>query len=319
MSLETLLAVLADGQFHSGDDLGKLLGVSRTAVWKQLKKVEDLGLSLKSIKGKGYCLPGGLDLLSMSVLKENLSLQAGELISELEIVNVINSTNTLAMGRTKGYVCTAEQQTAGRGRRGRHWASPYASNLYFSMVWEFSSGAAALEGLSLAVGVVVVEALNKAGVVDVELKWPNDILHGGRKLAGILLEMTGDASGLCQVVVGIGLNVQMSQQTAESISQPWVDIKTIYGKSISRSELLAVMLSELMPMLASFERNSFSSYRDRWLLLDAYAGKEVMLSLGQDVVMGKARGVDTSGAILIDTALGRRKFNGGEVSLRLVE
>ncbi|MEE8058630.1 MAG: bifunctional biotin--[acetyl-CoA-carboxylase] ligase/biotin operon repressor BirA [Pseudomonadales bacterium] len=324
MSLEALLAVLADGQFHSGDDLGQVLGVSRTAVWKQLKKVQELGLSLDSIKGKGYCIHGGLDLLSAEAIEANLSVEAKTLIADVELVDIIDSTNTLAMSKAvsgghKGYVCSAERQTAGRGRRGRSWASPYGSNLYFSVVWEFTSGVAALEGLSLAVGVAVVDALQKVGVSGVQLKWPNDVLHNGRKLAGVLLEMVGDAAGPCQVAVGIGLNVNMSVESAGSIDQSWVDMKSISRQDVSRSELLALLLNELMPMLAGFERQGFAAYRDCWQQLDAYAGQEVFVKLGQDVVVGRAAGVDAAGAILIETASGQRKFNGGEVSLRVVE
>jgi BirA family biotin operon repressor/biotin-[acetyl-CoA-carboxylase] ligase len=320
MSLDTLLSVLADGQFHSGDDLGELLGVSRTAVWKQLKKVEELGLSLQSIKGKGYCIEGGLDLLSEKAVKQSLSNEADQLIANMEFLTVVDSTSVIAMRQAmqgvSAYVCSAEQQTAGRGRRGRVWNSPYASNIYLSMVWEFAGGAVALEGLSLAVGVVLVDALSEAGVEGVELKWPNDILYKGRKLAGILLEISGDAAGPCSVVVGIGLNVAMPPDT--SIDQPWTDIKTIQPAAADRNRLLALMLNRLMPLLADFEQFRFVAYRDRWQALDAYKGREVAVSLGPELILGTAVGVDDSGALLLDTEVGRRSFNGGEVSLRVV-
>ena len=323
MSLETLLSVLSDGRFHSGDDLGKVLGVSRTAVWKQLKKVEDLGLPLESVKGKGYCITGGLDLLCADTVREYLSPQSQSLITELELTGVVDSTNNLAMAKAlagvSGYVCSAEQQTAGRGRRGRHWASPYGGSLYLSAVWEFTEGAAALEGLSLAVGVAVVDALQQVGIADTRLKWPNDVLHGGCKLSGVLLEMAGDAAGPCQVVVGIGLNVAMAEAPVQAIDQPWVDVKSITRSPVNRSRLLALLLNELMPLLAGFERQGFAAYRQRWQALDAYIGCDVVLQLGQEVVVGTAEGVDSSGAIIVATAAGQRRFHGGEVSLRRVE
>ena len=322
MSIETLLSILADGDCHSGDDLGKLLGVSRTAVWKQLKKMEGLGISLESIKGRGYRIPGGLDLLSEEQVRATLSAETSQLIAGLELANVVDSTNSMAMTHAaavtsgKAYVCSAERQLAGRGRRGRNWVSPYAANLYLSVVWEFAGGAAALEGLSLAVGVAVVEALQVAGISGVQLKWPNDVLHSGRKLAGILLEVTGDAAGPCQVIVGIGLNVRMGEVAGDDVGQPWTDISLLTPEPPSRSELLALLLNKLMPLLSGFERQGFSAYRGRWLELDAYAGRDVKITLGQDIVLGRATGVDSSGAVIVETAAGRRTFNGGEVSLR---
>lgn len=318
MSLETLLAVLADGEFHSGDELGGVLGVSRTAVWKQLKKVEELGLPLESIKGKGYCIKDGLDLLSAPAIQKGLSAEISSLISDIDVRGVIDSTSVAAMEKAvqgeKGYICTAEQQTAGRGRRGRAWASPYASNLYFSVVWEFGGGAASLEGLSLAVGVAVVDALEKSGLTGSQLKWPNDVLYQGRKLAGVLLEMTGDPSGRCHVVIGVGLNVSMPKSV--SIDQPWTDVMSVNEGAANRNQLLVAILNELMPLLSSFEGQGFNAYRDRWQSLDAFAETEVAMTLGSDIVVGKAIGVDGTGAIIIETASGVRKFNGGEVSLR---
>ena len=321
MSLDVLLKVLSDGEFHSGDELGQVLGVSRTAVWKQLKKIEDLHLPLLSIKGKGYRVEGGLDLLSSSAIESALSADAAHLITELDIHDVVDSTNLLAMQKAstggKGYVCTAEQQLAGRGRRGKAWASPYACNLYLSVVWEFSGGAAALEGLSLAVGVAIVDALKNAGIDGASLKWPNDVLFDSQKLAGVLLEMTGDASGQCQVVVGIGLNVAMPK--GQTIDQPWVDVRAINPKAANRNQVLALLLNELMPLLANFEKDGFSTYRERWMQLDAFYNKEVAMTLGESVVLGAATGVDETGALQLKTAAGLQTFNGGEVSLRIAK
>ena len=320
MSLEKLLSSLSDGKFHSGDELGGALGVSRTAVWKQLKKVEELGLMMTSIKGKGYRIDGGLDLLTEKDIRANLSVDVNELVNEIEVLGVVDSTNLKAMAQArqgkKGYVCTAEKQTAGRGRRGRPWASPYGSNIYLSVVWEFDSGASSLEGLSLAVGVAVVDALAKAGVADVELKWPNDVLHQGRKIAGVLLEVTGDAEGPCQVVVGIGLNVKMPESASVGIDQPWIDVASLTEAEYTRSGLVGLLLNELMPLLALFGKDGFSAFRERWQELHAYTGQEVVLKYGQDTITGVAESVDHCGAIVVRTPSGVQSFNGGEVSLR---
>ncbi len=319
MTVEALLEKLADGEFHSGEELGQWLQVSRTAVWKQLQKLEQLGLPLESVKGRGYRLCGGIDLLSAAAVEAALSETARARISKLDIRSVVDSTNTVvsqaaASGATAGYACAAEQQSAGRGRRGRPWVSPYAQNLYFSLLWEFEGGAAALEGLSLAVGVAVARVLARQGLASVRLKWPNDVLADGGKLAGILLEMHGDAAGRCQVVVGVGLNVTM--RTGEGIDQPWTDLASLLPQPPSRSELLGLLLSELVEVLACFTRDGFAAFREEWQALDAFRDSEVTVRLGDNVVPGIARGVDVNGGLLLETATGRQVFNGGEVSLR---
>ena len=206
-----LLKVLADGEFHSGEELGTVMGVSRAAVWKQLQKLEDLQLTLESQKGRGYRLSGGLDLLDIEQIRAALPTGARGVADRITILPQIESTNSEATqrilaGDAHGICVVAEQQTAGRGRRGRQWLSPFARNLYFSVVWEFSSGAAAPEGLSLGVGVAVARALKRLGVSSPSLKWPNAVLLEERKVAAILLEIAEDPAGICQVIIGIGLN-----------------------------------------------------------------------------------------------------------------
>ena len=319
-----LLPLLADGEFRSGQDLADALGVSRTAVWKQLKKLDELGLQIESVKGRGYRIPGGIELLDAEQVQSALTPQAKRLLTRLDVHETVGSTNAEAMrqaeqGGAAGLVCTAEQQTAGRGRRGRQWVSPFASNLYLSLVWEFNQGAAALEGLSLSVGVAVARALASCGLPPVQLKWPNDVLFEGAKLGGILLEMTGDAAGACQVVVGVGLNVSMPQASAATIDQAWTDIDSITGREHpGRNALLAALLNELLPLIASFEDQGFARWRDDWLVLDAFAGVPVLLHTGGEPMAGIARGVDWRGALQLETTTGVQSVYGGEISLRAV-
>src|SRR5690606_303392 len=205
--LPSILNLLADGKYHSGQELACLLGRSRTAIWKHLQKLEDLGLHLSAVKGRGYRLEGGLELLDEGLIRSSLDSQAQALLSKLDIHYIIDSTNSHALrerfAESSGYICLSEQQTAGKGRRERPWVSPFGRNIYLSLLWSFDGGVVTLEGLSLAVGVAVEEALNSCGVEGVMLKWPNDVLWQQRKLAGILLEVVGDPAGSCQVVVGI--------------------------------------------------------------------------------------------------------------------
>ncbi len=316
-----LIALLRDGQFHSGEDLATALNVSRTAVWKQLQKLDELGLAVESVKGTGYRIPGGLELLDEGRVRGGLDAQARGLMGELAIHWQIDSTNAEALrrvadGAASGLVCTAEQQTAGRGRRGRQWVSPFARNIYLSLVWEFNGGAAALEGLSLATGVAVAQSLQDVGVAGVQLKWPNDILFAGEKLGGILLEMSGDAAGTCQVVVGIGLNVAMPAAQATTIDQPWTDLESVAARATGRNELLSALLNRLLPMLNTFGQSGFAAWRDQWLALDANADANVVMQLGDRQVAGIARGVDERGAMRLETTTGIQLLHGGEISLR---
>ena len=319
----SVLPLLADGEFCSGQVLADALGVSRTAVWKQLNKVaEDLGLEIESVKGRGYRIPGGLDLLSEPSIRQALTDRAASLCRELQLLDEVDSTNaevlrSLQQGGGSGLVCTAESQSAGRGRRGRSWVSPYAGNLYLSVGWQFSQGAAALEGLSLAVGVAIARGLAAEGVAGVQLKWPNDLLAGGAKLGGVLLEMTGDAAGLCQVVVGVGINVAMPASAAGAIDQDWTDVRALTaGQPPGRNTLLAAMLNELLPLLATFEETGFRSWQEAWQALDAFAGSPVVLHSASRKLAGRALGVDERGALQLETSTGVQSVFGGEISLR---
>ncbi len=340
-----LLALIADGEWHSGEDLGAAFNVSRAAVWKQLQQLQAAGLSLESERGKGYRLSYPVQLLDAECIRGNLSAAAKALLSGLDIPFIIDSTNTRAMqliegNQASGENCSgraifAEQQTAGRGRRGRNWVSPLASNIYCSLIWRFASGAAALSGLSLAVGVATVQALESLGYKGVELKWPNDLLWQGRKLGGILLEMSGDAAGPCDIVVGIGINVSMSQFVDKAsrdqdhyshtvtdpaaIDQAWVDLLEAASAadiSLNKNAIVSAMLNQLLPMLASFEQQGFSGSKAEWIKRDAFIGRDIVLQLGDKQLAGQYQGVDSDGALLINTSDGQQRFNGGEVSLR---
>ena len=323
MSRSILLPLLADGEFRSGQDLADALGVSRTAVWKQVNKLAtETGLAIDSVKGRGYRIPGGIELLDEDRVAAALSPQAGSLMGPLVLLESVDSTNAEVLrraeaGTSTGLVCSAEQQTAGRGRRGRQWVSPFASNLYLSLLWDFDEGAAALEGLSLAVGVAVARALEALGLPTVQLKWPNDILYDDAKLGGVLLEMLGDAAGACQVVIGVGLNVKMPEEAALGIDQQWTDVETLaQGANPGRNALLAALLNELLPLAASFSAKGFDAWRSDWQALDAYDGKSVILQAGSKKLAGIARGVDERGALLLETEQGEQAIYGGEITLR---
>jgi BirA family biotin operon repressor/biotin-[acetyl-CoA-carboxylase] ligase len=329
-----ILDILKDGQFHSGESLGEALGCSRTAVWKQLQKLEGLGLSIESVKGTGYRVVGGFELLDAELILSQMDTLAAAQISNLEIFKTIDSTNKYALEKAEikassGAVVLAEQQTAGRGRRGKEWVSPFAANIYLSIVWDFEQGAQALEGLSLAVGVAVKRALNTHGLDVVQLKWPNDIYIEGQKLGGILLEMIGDPAGHCSVIVGVGINVAMPEEQAVVIDQDWTDVKT--QKQVqhdgtqetghfSKNYLASTLISEIIVLLSDFQAKGFSFYRDEWQAADAFNGKQAAISTPKQSIVGIVRGVDSNGALRLELDNGKiESFIGGELSLRLSE
>ncbi|MDO7635322.1 MAG: bifunctional biotin--[acetyl-CoA-carboxylase] ligase/biotin operon repressor BirA [Porticoccaceae bacterium] len=325
-----ILEILKDGEFHSGEMLGNALGCSRTAVWKHLQKLEQLGLGVETVKGTGYRVAGGIELLRADKILSMLSPAARALCSGLEIFDTIDSTNRYAREMlsgeaASGKVILAEQQSAGRGRRGKTWISPFAANIYLSIRWDFERGAQALEGLSLAVGVAVKRALASQGVEGVQLKWPNDIYVTGKKLGGILLEMVGDPAGACSVIVGVGVNVKMPPEQGRRIDQDWTDVEAVLmsqnmPRRAVRSELVAKLVSEITVVLSDYQEKGFAAYRDEWQAADAFYGLRAAIITPKETITGLVRGVDVNGALCLECSDGRvETFIGGELSLRVQE
>jgi BirA family transcriptional regulator, biotin operon repressor / biotin---[acetyl-CoA-carboxylase] ligase len=319
----SLLKILADGRFHSGEELGRALGVSRTAIWKAIRACSDLGVEVHAVPGRGYRLAEPLELLEPAAICASLAERTRPLLSGLEVLADVDSTNRYLLDAAasrpgRGRVCLAERQRAGRGRRGRHWTSPFAANIYLSVLWRFGVGPAALAGLSLAIGVAAVRALECAGAQAVGLKWPNDLVWQGRKLGGILLEMSGESAGPSRVIVGVGINVCMPPAAATEIDQPWVDLATaMSGRKPSRNVVAALLVQELLAALDEFERSGFAPFRGDWERYDLVAGREVELHLPEGIVRGRATGIDGTGALLLLKDGRIRSYSSGEVGLRL--
>ena len=324
-SQDKILNALKDGKFHSGESLGELLGVSRTAVWKQLQQLEEIGLQVESVKGTGYRVVNGIDLLVKDDITVHLRDRNRNEPRSIELFQSLGSTNKYLREQAEksdcsGSVVLAERQTSGRGRRGKTWVSPFAANIYMSILWDFEQGAQALEGLSLAIGVAVRRALIELGLEDVRLKWPNDIYIGNKKLGGILLEMIGDPAGHCSVVIGVGINVSMPASIAVNIDQPWTDCSSESDAPIARSRLAALLIDNIFDILNDFESLGFAGYRDEWQEADAFKGLQGTISTPRDSVSGTVIGVDNRGAVQLKLMSGEVKsFIGGELSLRLAK
>jgi BirA family biotin operon repressor/biotin-[acetyl-CoA-carboxylase] ligase len=212
-----------------------------------------------------------------------------------------------ARGTTSGYphVCLAEEQTHGRGQMNRRWHTPFASNVNLSCSWLFQKEIQQLEGLSLAVGVCVVRALAAYGLTQyVSVKWPNDVYWQNRKLAGILVDTEGGASGNTSAIVSVGINVNMTPQLEDSITQPWTSLSLILGGSQDRNRMAGLLIDQLITDLAVFSTQGFAPFLAEWPRYDYLQEKPVTLKNAQGTFSGVAKGVDSRGHLLICAADG---------------
>ncbi|MFN2330051.1 MAG: bifunctional biotin--[acetyl-CoA-carboxylase] ligase/biotin operon repressor BirA [Chromatocurvus sp.] len=317
-----LLQILADGHFHSGEALGTRLGITRAAIWKQLRRVEALGLTLQAVRGRGYRLAYPVEFLQAEILRQNLPAAIQAQLAAIDILPEIDSTNTYLMtraaqGAASGSICLAEWQHAGRGRLGRTWVSPFGCNLSLSLLWRFTVGPTALTGLSLAMGVALARALRASGADGLGLKWPNDLQWRGRKLGGILVEIAGESSGPSLAVIGVGINVRMPETASGLIQQPWIDLARIVGVLPSRNVLAACVLEHLVNALNTFERYGLPAFLDDWRAWDVTAGQGVHLHLPTGIIAGESCGIDETGALLIRVGNDLRRYASGEITLRM--
>lgn len=326
------MQVLSDGRFHSGQALAQRFEVTRSTIWNILQELQAMGVSIFSVAGRGYRLANTLYLLDAEKVRGLLGTMAVPM--HLELHDTLDSTNRYLMALAANHDwpmqqlarCVATQyQSSGRGRRGRIWHSALGESLAFSVLWRFQQGAAALSGLSLAVGVALVRALHQAGMPQVALKWPNDLVvirqtehgHQSLKLGGILIELQGDFEGPSSAVIGVGLNLALSAQSLASIEQAATDCQALLGQPIDPNLLLAQLLQQLSLVLHQFELFGFEPLRDAWVQLHAFHQREVrMLMPDGSVIIGQVSGIEADGGLCLQTPQGSQRFNAGEISLR---
>ena len=313
-----LLTALSGGYFLSGQLLAEKLGVSRTSVANHIKQLQLLGLEIYKVKGRGYCLAAPLNLLDAAYISKLRQHGSPDIL----VQHITDSTNNQLMLKVSqgqvtqpGYTLVAEAQTAGRGRRGRSWYSPFASSLYFSFYWRLEQGIATAGGLSLVVGIALVRLLRKLYNLDAKIKWPNDIYINEKKVCGILVELSGQVNAACDVVIGIGLNIRLPEQAAVNIDQQFTDLASEAGVMVERNQLVAALQNQLICVLAEFNLRGFSDFVEEFNQYNQYRLQEVRLS-GNEEVVGICQGVDSQGGLLIQNSTGLHSYFGGELSLR---
>ncbi|MGB0721442.1 MAG: biotin--[acetyl-CoA-carboxylase] ligase [Gammaproteobacteria bacterium] len=339
-----LLRLLADGRFHSGSALAGQLGVSRAAVWKQKQALEDLGLRVQAVRGRGYRVSPPIELFDRSRLGRFAGELAGaERALGVEVVMTTDSSNAQLWREVDsgqvvdGHFLLAEMQQAGRGRRGRTWQSPPARNLYLSHYRRLDCDPMRLNGLSLAVGAGLADALRArltahgtdavsgaiAAAKELGVKWPNDLVVQGRKLGGLLIELRGQAGGPVDVIVGVGINVEMDAAAAAAIDQPWIDLASLVGGGsamnmpVSRNAIAEWVMTALWEIVERFMAGGFEAFAVQWARLDVLRGKAVTVHQGNGDVSGVALGVTDSGSLRVQVGDGERVFSSGEVSVRV--
>jgi len=319
---QQLIQHLSKGQFCSGEQLAAELGLSRTAVWKHITSLRKAGLAIDAVRGKGYRLTADIELLDRERISAAIDVKSRALLGDVLLFPALDSTNNYLLQHAElsvRQVVIAEQQTAGRGRQGRPWLAPLG-NITLSLSWRFQRSAAAMSGLTLALAVAVIQAIesgreqNLGAQPTLGVKWPNDIVVGEKKLAGILVEMRGESYGPVDIVMGVGVNLDLPVAWHEQIDQPATDIKAVYGKPLLRNQLAADLISRLVDTCQRFDESGFDPFKESWSQRDQYRYKQVALRIGGTLHKGISQGVDKSGALLLQQGDKQRTFHSGEIS-----
>lgn len=320
-----VFAALADGRFHSGEELARHLAVSRSAVWKAAGALRALGAELEAVRNRGYRLPAATEPLRAAAIRELLPRDVREQVTKLETVWSTASTNTALLERAgpengASEVLLAEYQSAGRGRRGRAWLAPPGGAICLSLSWTFREVPPDLGALGLVIGVCALRALTALHVRNLGLKWPNDLLLAERKLGGVLIDLRAESAGPAYVVIGIGLNVVLGEAVLRKIAATGfaaTDLASAGSAAPARNRLAAGLIGECLRGLKGFEREGLKSFIEEWRSADALRGRPVEVRTAEGATtLGFARGIDMHGALMLEMAGGVKRFNSGDVTVR---
>lgn len=262
--------------------------------------------------------------MKKQLIEKSLSPAARASINEIQLFDDIDSSNAESLrqiqaGKRGVWIVLAETQSAGRGRRGRSWYSRRGAGIYLSLVRQFTLDSGDLQSLSLVAAISLQSALSGLGVENLQLKWPNDVLHRKRKLAGILLELQATQSCI-HLVFGIGINLKLPASALVEIGRPVTDLNSLTENSLVAEEVVAAVVSELLCNIERFEADGFSVFQQVWNRQDCYLGSDIVIENGPNRTIGTSLGVDASGALVLQCANGRQLISGGEIfpSLREV-
>ena len=319
---QALLKHLNDGEYHLAQELTLSLEISLVELVKAIEGFHNLGLEIEFQPGVGYRLSPDIKLLDKSLIFKNLSEQMQDSFNTFDIHLTIDSTSSEAMrlaraGHQGKAFIVAESQVSGRGRRGRNWVSPMARNIYMTLVWPIQNKLEGLHGLSLVTALSLVKALQKSalnGMENLKVKWPNDVWLNNKKLAGILLELYSGTNGSNQIIVGIGLNVSMPIENLVNITQAVTDLASHGNIAVDRNVILANLLQQLNSDIELFMEKGFVDFIVQWQLLDVYHNQEVEVRTGSTSTLGKVKGVNQFGALILETNKGCQLIMGGELA-----
>ncbi|GLR63436.1 biotin--[acetyl-CoA-carboxylase] ligase [Marinospirillum insulare] len=321
MNLYPLIKLLSNGHFHTGTQLGLDLGVSRTAVWKQIQQLPNLGLEIITKKNDGYKLVKPLELLDIEqiqgLFQEHNSSLTLNFYPSLDSTNLeLSRRCSDGSGLLNKQLMLVEKQTAGLGRRGRGWYSPYASSLSMSLGFKVEGGANVLQALSLAVAVVIKRELETQGFVGIKLKWPNDLYFNDAKLGGILIELKGDLAGPCSLIVGVGINVYRTSNLPD-LDQPISFLDDQQEAIINRSALAANIALAIEKLVDSYPETGFEPYMEEWNQAHLWKGMQSYIMTSKESIPVTLGGVTSTGELEVVYESGEEGLiNAGEVSLR---
>ena len=330
-----VFAQLADGRFHSGQELAQALGVSRSAIWKAARSLRALGATLHAVPNRGYRLRSGVhadsasgsEALDARLITALLPASARASVRGVETAWMVDSTNNVLLRRPNPPLGSceaflAEYQSAGRGRRGRAWLAPPGGAICLSLNWSFREVPPDLGALGLAIGVCALRALREVGLERAGLKWPNDILVEGRKLGGILIELRAESGGPASIVAGIGLNVALGETLLGEIERtgmPATDLVACGLTRPSRNTLSAALIGQVVEGLKRFEGEAMRPFIEEWRTADALRGVQIEVRTAAGKVCGWAKGIDLHGALVVETPHGVQRFISGEVTVRPIQ
>ena len=320
---KTIVEILknAGENFISGESIAGELGISRTAVWKHIQVLREHGYEIISRERYGYKLKDAPDLLLPSEIQIGLDTQI--IGKEMDYYPSVDSTNRVAKrlayhGAPEGTIVVAEEQNGGKGRLDRNFYSPRGKGIWFSVVLRPNHLPKDAPKYTLMAAVAVAEAMTRFNL-RAEIKWPNDIMFDGRKIVGILTEMTGEIGRIIYIVVGIGINVNISRdEFPEEIRSVAASLSEMNGAPLSRVEFFRAVLEEFDKIYIEVSKSGFDKVIERWKKYSVTLGKNVRVISASDGenFIGKAIDLDANGALVVETEKGLQTVYAGDVSIR---